>query len=301
MASRESSLIFSLERGLGIALQERQEKKALTSRGRGLLRGFLELRRPWGFSHEARRGSQGASRAAPGKSGLHERGKGERVIVLESWEGTRASRRVEEGLTRSFSACSGKPSFPSTSPGDLRELPMVPLRGEGCCGVGGPSRDSSGFGAIEEGLISRGDRTSGFLSVSYSDSSVPAALGQESQASSCLRKGTPLASRVAQGVSVPSWSCVWKPRVFPDDARECQCPFVLFLHSQGGLRRGVRASGSPQLRTGKSGSFNMGHQPRGLSRISSRGRPHPEGRRAGREPLPDHAGESTLLSRTGEE
>ena len=33
---------------------------------------------------------------------------------------------------------------------------------------------------------------------------------------------------------------------------------MLFLHSQGGLRRGVRASGSPQLRTGKSGSFNMG-------------------------------------------
>ena len=32
--------------------------------------------------------------------------------------------------------------------------------------------------------------------------------GQESQASSCLRKGTPLASRVAQGVSGPSSSCV---------------------------------------------------------------------------------------------
>ena len=31
----------------------------------------LELRRPWGFSPEARRGSQGASRAALGKSGLH--------------------------------------------------------------------------------------------------------------------------------------------------------------------------------------------------------------------------------------
>ena len=28
-------------------------------------------RRAWGFSPEARRGSQGASRAAPGKSGLH--------------------------------------------------------------------------------------------------------------------------------------------------------------------------------------------------------------------------------------
>ena len=37
--------------------------------------------------------------------------------------------------------------------------------------------------------------------------------------SSCLRKGTPLASRVAQGVSGPSSSCVWNPRVFADDAR----------------------------------------------------------------------------------
>ena len=37
--------------------------------------------------------------------------------------------------------------------------------------------------------------TSGFLCVSDSDRRVPAELGQESQASSCLRKGTPLASR----------------------------------------------------------------------------------------------------------
>ena len=136
----------------------RQEKKALTSRGWGLLRGFLELRRPWGFSHEARRGSQGASRAVPGKSGLCARGEGERVMALESWERTRASRRVEEGHSRSFWGCGGKASFPSTSAGDLRELPMVPLIGEGCCGVGGASRDSAGLGAMEEGLISRGDR-----------------------------------------------------------------------------------------------------------------------------------------------
>ena len=34
-----------------------------------------------------------------------------------------------------------------------------------------------------------------------------------------MRKGTPLASRVAQGVSGPSSSCVWNPRVFADDAR----------------------------------------------------------------------------------
>ena len=58
--------------------------------------------------------------------------------------------------SRSFSGCGGKPSFPSTSAGVLRELPRVPLRGEGSCGVGGASRDSAGFGALEEGLISRG-------------------------------------------------------------------------------------------------------------------------------------------------
>ena len=34
-----------------------------------------------------------------------------------------------------------------------------------------------------------------------------------------MREGTPLASRVAQGVSGPSSSCVWNPRVFADDAR----------------------------------------------------------------------------------
>ena len=120
--------------------------------------GFLRLQRPWGFSHEVLRGPQGASRAAPGNSCLHAHGEGELVITLESWEATRASRRVEEGLSRSFSGGGGKPSFPSTSAGDYRELPRVPLRGEGCCGVGGASRDSAGFGAMEEGLTSRGGR-----------------------------------------------------------------------------------------------------------------------------------------------
>ena len=56
--------------------------------------------------------------------------------------------------------------------------------------------------------------TSGFLSVSDSDRRVPAELGQESQESSCLRKGTPLASRGVQGVSGPLSSCVWNLRAF---------------------------------------------------------------------------------------
>ena len=76
-----------------------------------------------------------------------------RVMVGESGFKTR-----EGGFLRSFSGCGGKESFPSTSAGDYRELPMVTLRGEGCCGVGRASRDSAGFGAMEEGLISRGGR-----------------------------------------------------------------------------------------------------------------------------------------------
>ena len=64
--------------------------------------------------------------------------------------------------------------------------------------------------------------TSGFLSNSDSDCSVPAELGQESQAMSFLRNGTPLASRVVHGVSGPLSNCVWNLQVFPDDAWGCQ-------------------------------------------------------------------------------
>ena len=93
----------------------------------GASREFSQVAVPvWGF-HEVGWGAQGASRAAPGKSGLHARGERERVLALESREGTRASRRVEEGLSRSFSGGGGKPSFPSPSAGDLRELTRVPL------------------------------------------------------------------------------------------------------------------------------------------------------------------------------
>ena len=69
--------------------------------------------------------------------------------------------------------------------------------------------------------------TSGFLSNSDSDRSVPAELGQESQAMYFLRNGTPLASRVVHGVSGPLSNCMWNLPVFTDDARGWQCPFVL--------------------------------------------------------------------------
>ena len=62
----------------------------------------------WFFSScggilELRPGIQDASCVGPGKSGLHASGEGERVTAPEPWEGNLASRRVEEGLSRSFS------------------------------------------------------------------------------------------------------------------------------------------------------------------------------------------------------
>ena len=98
--------------------------------------GFLELRRHCGVSHEVRRGAQGASLMAPGKSGLHVRGEGVRVISIEPWKQIRASRHVEVGLSRSFSHCGRKPWVPSTCAGDLMELLRVPLRSQEYCGVG---------------------------------------------------------------------------------------------------------------------------------------------------------------------
>ena len=51
--------------------------------------------------------------------------------------------------------------------------------------------------------------------------------------------------------------------------RGWQRPFVLCLHPPGCLRRGVRASGPSQERTGESGAFGLWPHPRGSSRISS--------------------------------
>src|SRR5574341_94371 len=60
-----------------------QETKALLSRSRGNLGVVLERRPQCAVSHEVRRRGQRASRGAPGKSGLHASGEGERVIAPE--------------------------------------------------------------------------------------------------------------------------------------------------------------------------------------------------------------------------
>ena len=97
---------------------------------------------------------QGASRMAPGKSSLHSSFEGDSGIALESQQGNQGSRRFEGGISRSFSSCDRKPCVPWTCDGDVRELLRVPIGSLEYCGVGRGSRDSTGFGAMHEGLIS---------------------------------------------------------------------------------------------------------------------------------------------------
>ena len=93
---------------------------------------------------------------AQGKSSLHSICEGGHDIALESRQGNQASRRIEGRILRSFSNCGRKPWVPLTSDGDLRELLMVPMVSQEYCGVGGGagSRQSTGVGSMEEGLIS---------------------------------------------------------------------------------------------------------------------------------------------------
>ena len=63
---------------------------------------FLEVRGQEGVSHKIRWGAQGVSRVVTGKSGLHARVEGERVIALESWEGLgpqEAFKKDSQGLS----------------------------------------------------------------------------------------------------------------------------------------------------------------------------------------------------------
>ena len=90
--------------------------------------GFLRLLRPWGFSHEARRGPQGASRAAPGESGLHARGEGERVLALESREGTITFTFHFHALEKEMATHSRVLAWRIPGMGELGGLPSMRLQ-----------------------------------------------------------------------------------------------------------------------------------------------------------------------------
>ena len=159
--------------------------------------------------------------------------------------------------------CSRKPWVPSTCAGELRELLRVPLRSQGYCGVG---RGLSGLHWVW--CNGRGPRpelrqepqgASPFLTLIAGSLQ---SWDRRGRPRLVLRHGTPLATRAVHGVTGHLSSCIWNLGVFQDGAQGCQCPFVLRLHPQGCVRRGVQASGICQEQTRKSGSFGRWHRPR---------------------------------------
>ena len=76
-------------------------------------------------------------------------------------------------------------------------------------------------------------RTSGFLSISDSDPRVPAELGQERQASSCVEAwNSACLSRCARG-DRPHPSCIWKLRVFSGRCTRVSVPLCVATSSTG--------------------------------------------------------------------
>ena len=91
---------------------------------------------------------------APGKSSLHPSCEQERGISHESRQDNWATRRLEGGISRSFLSCGRKPWVPSTCGGDLWSFSLCLWEVRNTVELGGASRDSTGFGAMEEGFIS---------------------------------------------------------------------------------------------------------------------------------------------------
>ena len=143
-----SSSVSNFKREPGISLEMLQHKGASSHAGTTWFSsscfGILELLR----------GTQGASRVAARNYNLHSSCQGEHGIAPDSLQGNPASRRVDGGLSRSFSSCGRKPWVFSTCDGDLRELLVVLIGIQEYCGLGRVLSDSTVFGAMKERLIS---------------------------------------------------------------------------------------------------------------------------------------------------
>src|SRR5574340_1778531 len=115
-----------------------------------------------------------------------------------------------------------------------------------------------------------------------------------------LRHGTPLASRDVPGERGRLSSCLWNLAFFSERCTEKLPLRVDFIHRvEFGVVSGHRVL--IKRRPGNRGPTECRTTQEATSGMSSSDRPHPEVRQEGREPLPDKAGESNLLSRSGGE
>ena len=115
---------------------------------------------------------------------------------------------------------------------------MVPLIGEGCCGLGGASRDSAGLGAMEEVLISWGGKNLRLPLRFGLRPQGPCRVGTGESGLVLSEEVNPACLSSCSGGHRPLVELCVEPRVFPADARGCHCRLGLCLHPQGCLRRG---------------------------------------------------------------
>ena len=118
----------------------------------------------------------------------------------------------------------------------------------------GVNRASSG---VEAG-------TSEFLSISDFDRRVSAELEHENQPHFVLRNGTPLASRVVQGLTGHLWSCIYNFRLFLDDGTVVSVLLCVVTSSSGLHFKRCPDIGTYLVWMGKLVSFGMWHDPRGF-------------------------------------
>ena len=93
-------------------------------------------------------------------------------------------------------------------------------------------------------------------------------------------------------------SCIWNLRVFPDDATGVSVPLRVVASSSGLHLKRCSSSGIILSGRGNGCLSESGMTHEASFQVSRRDRPPPEVRQEGRDPFPDKAGESTLMSRS---
>ena len=89
-----------------------------------------------------------------GRSSVHSSSEGECGNALKSRQGNRASRCGEGGISRSISRWEGNPGFPGLVTVTSGSFSGCLLEVRNTVELEGASRETTGFGAMEEGLIS---------------------------------------------------------------------------------------------------------------------------------------------------
>ena len=142
-----------LREDLGLLSRPCRKRRVSSRDDGGNLSLVLSCGTTCGVSLKLRWGAKKASCVAPGKSSLHSSCEQKIRITLESRQGNRASRRIQGGISRSFSSCGKKPWVPSICDSELKSFSGCLREVRNTVDLGGASKGSTGFGAMEEGLI----------------------------------------------------------------------------------------------------------------------------------------------------